>query len=218
VRELAVKKVAVPPPALAEPGLRVLSVIEPAAARRLVISAVESFSDRGYFATTTREISVNAGMSAAALYVHYSSKEEILGVICRTAHRSALDAMMAAQADEAVLDAPGRLSRIVNDLTLWHVEHQQLARVALYQTDGLSEDFHREIVPLRRQILEVVRTEIKLGMAAGLFSVPSVTAAANSILAMGIDVARWFIPDGSMSGETIAAQNAELAVRMVSAG
>src|SRR5690606_25495504 len=40
-------------------------------ARRLVASAVESFARRGYHATTTRDISVGAGLSPAALYVHF---------------------------------------------------------------------------------------------------------------------------------------------------
>jgi AcrR family transcriptional regulator len=44
--------------------------------RKLVIAAIECFAERGYRATTTRDIAKRAQMSPAALYVHFRSKNE----------------------------------------------------------------------------------------------------------------------------------------------
>ena len=46
--------------------------------RKLVIAAIECFAERGYRATTTRDIAKRAQMSPAALYVHFRSKNELL--------------------------------------------------------------------------------------------------------------------------------------------
>src|SRR4051794_2372198 len=98
------------------------------AARRLVVAAVAAFADRGYHATTTRDISVAAGMSPAAMYVYYPSKEELLFAASRIAHEAARQAIASSAPDGA---SPAvRLRAIMRDFTFWHVEHAPLARVA----------------------------------------------------------------------------------------
>lgn len=62
---------AIPTAAAADP-VPALTGVTSDVARRLVLSAVDSFARRGYHATTTRDISVGAGLSPAALYVHLS--------------------------------------------------------------------------------------------------------------------------------------------------
>ncbi len=81
--------------------------VNPDAARRLLVAAVEAFAERGYHATTTRDIAGRAGMSPAALYIHYKTKEELLHRISRIGHDRALLLLeTAAPADSliAVLD------------------------------------------------------------------------------------------------------------------
>src|SRR5690349_19524093 len=70
--------------------------VEPAAARRLLTGAVDAFAERGFQATTTRDIASRAGMSPAALYVHYPSKERLLFEISLYGHRAALEILTTA--------------------------------------------------------------------------------------------------------------------------
>lgn len=70
--------------------------VTPDAARRLLVAAVEAFAERGYHATTTRDIAGRAGMSPAALYIHYKTKEELLHRISRIGHDKALDIVRSA--------------------------------------------------------------------------------------------------------------------------
>src|SRR5919107_3072791 len=76
--------------------------VEPPAARRLLLAALDAFSEHGYFATTTRDISQRAALSPAAVYVHYPSKAEMLAEICRRGHAEVLDEI------ELALEEPGR--------------------------------------------------------------------------------------------------------------
>jgi len=41
--------------------------VEPPASRRLLLAALDAFSEQGYFATTTRDISERAQLSPAAV-------------------------------------------------------------------------------------------------------------------------------------------------------
>src|SRR5258708_316912 len=61
--------------------------IQPDAARRLLIAAVDAFAARGYHGTTTRDIADRAGLSPAGVYVHYRSKEELLYRIALIGHQ-----------------------------------------------------------------------------------------------------------------------------------
>lgn len=59
---------------------------------------MEAFAERGYHATTTRDIAGRAGMSPAALYIHYKTKEELLHRISRIGHDRALGILRTAAA------------------------------------------------------------------------------------------------------------------------
>src|SRR6185437_268319 len=50
----------------------------PAGSRRILLAAATAFAERGFHATTTRDIAAQAGLSPAALYVYFRSKEEVL--------------------------------------------------------------------------------------------------------------------------------------------
>src|SRR5882757_10507272 len=58
----------------------------PAMGRSLLSSAVDCFAKQGFQATTTRDIGTGAGLSTAALYVHFPSKENALFAIMRIGH------------------------------------------------------------------------------------------------------------------------------------
>src|SRR5882757_7927931 len=59
----------------------------PPVARCLLTSAVACFAKQGFEASTTRDIGTGAGLSTAALYVHFPSKEDALFAIMRIGHR-----------------------------------------------------------------------------------------------------------------------------------
>jgi AcrR family transcriptional regulator len=192
-----------------------LTEVQADAAKRLIVAAVAAFAARGYHATTTRDISVAAGMSPAAMYVHYPSKEELLFATSKVAHEAARQAISGSAAADAT--PTEGLRAIVRDFTLWHAEHASLARVAQYQLDALSPEHHAVIASIRRRTERIVRSEIHRGLNNGVFAVDDVPTAARAILSMGIDVARWFHADGPISAQSLGEHYAELAVRMVGA-
>ncbi|MEU9622254.1 MULTISPECIES: TetR/AcrR family transcriptional regulator [unclassified Streptomyces] len=190
--------------------------VTPEAARRLLVAAVDAFAERGYHATTTRDIAGRAGMSPAALYIHYKTKEELLHRISRIGHDRALFVL------EAAADSGGtaaeRLAEAVRSFVRWHAERHTTARVVQYELDALGEEHRTEIVELRRRSDAVVRRIISEGVRAGEFDVPDIPGTTLAVLSLCIDVARWFNAQGSRTPDEVGELYADLVLRMVAAG
>ncbi|MGN5630936.1 TetR/AcrR family transcriptional regulator [Streptomyces sp. AC154] len=190
--------------------------VTPEAARRLLVAAVDAFAERGYHATTTRDIAGRAGMSPAALYIHYKTKEELLHRISRIGHDRALAVLEAAAGSEGT--AAERLAAAVRSFVQWHAERHTTARVVQYELDALGAEHRAEIVELRRRSDAVVRRIIGEGVAAGEFDVPDVPGTTLAVLSLCIDVARWFNAQGSRTPDEVGDLYAGLVLRMVAAG
>ncbi|WP_438294658.1 TetR/AcrR family transcriptional regulator [Streptomyces sp. HUAS TT7] len=189
--------------------------VTPEAARRLLVAAVEAFAERGYHATTTRDIAGRAGMSPAALYIHYKTKEELLHRISRIGHDKALEILQSAAEGEG--SAAERLSAAVRSFVRWHAGHHMTARVVQYELDALGAEHRTEIVELRRQSDAAVRRILNEGVAAGEFDVPDVPGTTLAVLSLCIDVARWFNTQGRRTPDEVGALYADLVLRMVGA-
>jgi AcrR family transcriptional regulator len=189
--------------------------VTPDAARRLLIAAVEAFAERGYHATTTRDIAGRAGMSPAALYIHYKTKEELLHRISRIGHEKALEILRTATRREGT--PAERLADAVSSFVRWHAGGRTTARVVQYELDSLGPEARAEILALRRQCDAEVRAVVEDGIAAGDFDVLDVKGTTLAVLSLCIDVARWFTVDGPRTPEEVGALYADLVLRMVGA-
>lgn len=189
--------------------------VTPDAARRLLVAAVEAFAERGYHATTTRDIAGRAGMSPAALYIHYKTKEELLHRISRIGHDRALDILRTAARAEG--SPSERLAEAVHSFVRWHAGRRTTARVVQYELDALGPDARAEILALRRQVDAEVRGIVEDGVAGGDFDVPDVRGTTVAILSLCIDVSRWFNIEGPRTPDEVGALYADLVLRMVGA-
>ncbi|MFE6688724.1 TetR/AcrR family transcriptional regulator [Streptomyces sp. NPDC057743] len=189
------------------------SGVTPDAARRLVGAAVRAFAERGYHATTTRDIAGRAGMSPAALYIHYKTKEELLYRISGIGHEKALHIMAAAA--EAPGSATDRLRDAVRTFARWHAEHHTTARVIQYELQALSEEHYAEVAGLRRRTDRLLRQIIQDGADSGEFSVDDVPGTTLAVLSLCVDVARWFSATGPRTPDEVGALYADLVLRMV---
>lgn len=187
--------------------------VSPDAARRLLLGAVEAFAERGFHATTTRDIASRAGMSPAALYIHYKTKEELLFHISKVGHERSVR-VLAEAADGGGGDAD-RLARAVRLFVRWHAEHHTTARVVQYELAALGEEHYEEIVALRRRSEEILRGVLAGGRESGEFEVADLRGTTLAVMSLCIDVARWYSPSGRRTPDQIGALYADLVLRMV---
>ncbi|WP_235499402.1 TetR/AcrR family transcriptional regulator [Janibacter sp. Soil728] len=183
---------------------------------RLFEAAADAFADKGFHATTTRDIASRAGLSPAGVYVHFASKEDLLFQLSRVGHVAARDALAAA-ADEAASPTDA-LQEVISEFARWHAEQHQIARIVQYEFRHLSPDHQREVLTLRREIDAVVERIIAEGVASGEFDVEDTRATALAALSLVVDVARWYHPGiKATTPESIAQSYGALALRLVGA-
>jgi len=183
--------------------------------RRMFLAAIETFSERGFHGTSTRDIAKWAGMSPAALYVHFGSKEEVLYQIATSGLDITLEVMSGAEVGAA--RPSDRLRAVVRAVTAWHAHHSAAARVILYELEALTPEHLAEVLVKEREVDQIVRRIIVEGIRAGEFDVPDVVTSATAILSMCMDIARWYRPGHRRTPEDMGNAYAETALRIVGA-
>ncbi len=183
------------------------------AAARIRAAAVEAFAEHGYGGTTTRDIAARLGLSPAAMYPHYRSKEELLFAISFEGHRRCVELLTATDPTD---ESPAvRLAAVVHAFTAWHARHHAQGRVVQYELTALSPEHQQQIMDLRRQVSRVVKRIVRAGSEDGSFVVPDVDGVNLAINSLCVDVCRWF-PVGSFTDpDQVADLYAELALRLV---
>ncbi len=182
--------------------------------RGLLSSAVRCFAANGFHATTTRDIAEGVGLSPAALYVHFPTKELVLFEIVQIGH----ERVLAYVQDPSILaleDSAERLRAIVSAYTVWHARHHVAARVCQLELNGLTAEHYGEIVEVRHRTNEYFRGALARGVADGTFAPVDVERLTRALLSLSIDLVRWYRLDGPDSPEQLGEFYADLALRLV---
>ncbi len=133
---------------------------------RLFDTAATLFWEKGYAATTTREIATAVGIQQASLYYHFASKEDLFYQLCvssleqlRTDTQSALD---------EVRDPLGRIRSLIRAHLATLLTHQVRHVTMLTELRALSSRHHEEVLGLRKQYGSLVRSVIEEAQGAGV--------------------------------------------------
>ena len=193
-------------------------MVDNPSARKLVEVALDEFAARGFHATTTRDVSTKSGLSPAAMYVYYSSKEELLFQIALIGHSAARDRLDDALANVDPSEGSAtRLEVILREFIFWHAEHPTLARVCEYELQHLSAEHVAQIEQIRHDIQTTVVGEVQRGVESGEFDVPDVRFATMALTALAIDIVRWYTPGAGITPTELADNLAVLGLKMVAA-
>ncbi|MDO8185510.1 TetR/AcrR family transcriptional regulator [Conexibacter sp. JD483] len=187
--------------------------VEPESSRRLLLAALDAFADRGFEAATTRDISKRAGMSPAAVYVHYRSKVEMLHEIMRIGHESVLEEARAAM--DAQQTPSQRTAAFVTAFSTWHARFATLGQVTAHELRALPPERFAEILALRQATERLIADEIRRGADSGELRVDDLQGTVRAILSLGVDSARWYAPQRGGDPESIGRLHADLVLRML---
>lgn len=185
-----------------------------AAAARIRQAATAAFAEHGYGGASTRDIARRLGLSPAAMYPHYPSKEALLYAISLEGHHAALREVQ--QADDPCQAPAERLQAVVAAFTRWQAEHSALARVLQYEMHSLAHEHYGAIVGLRDQLSAVIAGVLADGRTAAAFTTTDPDVALLALLSLCVDVCRWFPSSTYSDADQLAARYADLALRIVS--
>lgn len=189
----------------------------PHTSKRIQDAALDLFYERGFQATTMREIALACGLTPGALYNHFSSKDELLGSMMVDIHRkleSTLEEALASADD----DPREQLRAYARAHGFFHTQYLIEARVGNREIGSLGMEAAETVVSIRRGATKGLRAILERGRAQGHFDVPSVKAISNLILTMGMAIANWFRSGRELSHEDMADLHAEMVMRMVATG
>lgn len=166
------------------------------------------FRERGYAATSVRDIAHALDMQGGSLYAHVASKEDVLwSIVSRAADR-----FNAHVGPVATGEAPAaiRLREMIRAHVAVVTATQKDAAVFLHEWRFLSQS-RREQMAERRDAYEALfRHAIGEGIAAGDFRPVDPRMAATAILSALNGIATWFRSDGDLTSTEVADQYADL--------
>jgi len=149
-------------------------------------AAVAVMGEDGYEGASMREIAARAGVSVAALYYHFPSKQDLLREFVDGAYDvflARLDRRLAATA----ATASARLDEIVSSLIAAHLHDewaQLAANVAGREYTRLAPPERAAIEEKRRRLLDLVTEVIIQGGASGEFRVGEPRETARAVIAL----------------------------------
>ncbi|WP_206426064.1 TetR/AcrR family transcriptional regulator [Nakamurella antarctica] len=189
------------------------SHLQPAAARRLLLSAHDVFAAKGYHAATTREIAAGAGMSPAAMYIHYRSKQDLLFQLSLLGHEACETVVSTALAQAR--GPAEQLRAMIGAFAAWHAANHTTARIVQYELTSLTRDNFEAVASIRRRIDAQISSVVERGLATGSFEVNDLPGTALAVTSLCVDVARWFPAANLNSPHDVAVLYGDLALRMV---
>jgi TetR/AcrR family transcriptional regulator, cholesterol catabolism regulator len=166
------------------------------------------FSERGYRATSIRDIARVLDLQGGSLYAHISSKEDVLWeIIARVAESFYAAVQPIAEADGP---APERLRLMIHAHA--GVVINELARAAVFFQDWrqLSEPRKSEVLALRDGYEALFRETIADGVANGELTARDSRLASIFVLTALNGIPGWFRADGERTADDIAEELANL--------
>jgi AcrR family transcriptional regulator len=174
---------------------------EPTTEARILEVASRLFYERGYGATTMRDLAEGVGIRAASLYNHFSNKQEILVRLCLTSQRDFLDGAVLSL--EGVEDVRERLRTLV----LWQVtaeaQHPYKARVVDAQLHALNRVSRRKVIKLRDAYDDLLTSILVEGNEQGYWRTDEPRVICMGIIGM-CNISAWYRDNGSLTPEEIS--------------
>ncbi len=190
--------------------------------RRRAIEEVASdlFRERGYAATSVRDIARALSIQGPSLYAHVTSKEDVLwSNVDRAAGR--FEAAAAAAEEGAAERRPGDPVEAITALVRAHVgvitADVGEASVFVHEWRALGPE-RRTAVLARRDAYEArFRRHIAAGISIGAFGLTDPAIAATVVLTALNGIVTWYDPNGRLSADRVADHLVGLTMRMLSA-
>jgi len=179
----------------------------------IVAAAGRIFREKGYHATSVRDIAESVGLLKGSLYHYIRSKEELLARLFDGLLEDTLRELEAIVARGGSADA--RLAAMVRAYAAAVMANHDAVGLYLRESRSLPAPELAKLGTRRRRMRALFTEVIAEGARSGAFAVRDAKIAALTILGSCNWLYEWYRPGGRLSAEAIAAELAERAVRSV---
>jgi AcrR family transcriptional regulator len=175
---------------------------------QITAAAERLFRQKGYLATTVRDIADELGVRGASLYSHIGGKEELLWAI---ASRAA-DEFFATLEPIATSDEPAQLKLRKAIIAHVGVITRNLDAAAVYFNEWrhLNTRRRNQFAKRRDEYEALFRAILRDGITAGLFAPVDEKFAALLVLSATNWTHHWYKPDGPLTAEEVGRTLADM--------
>ena len=190
-----------------------MTVETPGPRRQQIEDAASAlFRERGYAATSVRDIAQALHIQGPSLYAHVASKEDVLwSIVIRAAERFNAEVGSVAAAGGGA-NAAQKLRDMIRGHVAVVTSSQKDAAVFLHEWRFLSAERRSDIARRRDAYEALFRSVIAEGIRSGEFRAVDPRLAAMAVLSALNGIATWYRPDGQFTADQIADQHADLFV------
>ena len=171
-------------------------------------TARSMFGERGYHATTVRDIARELNMQGGSLYAHIGSKEEVLWELVSRAAEQFLGAV------EPIVESNAAPAEKLRQMVRAHVQvvadNLADATVFLHEWKFLGEDRRTAIAGYRDRYEGLYRQVVEDGVKSGDFGPTDPKMAAMLVLSAVNWIPQWYKPSGPLSPGEVADSFSEL--------
>lgn len=180
--------------------------------RRAVLEAAAAlFDERGYHATSLRDIADEAGLAKATLYHYFRSKDELLYEI----HEEWIELLTRAHLDhlERCDDPAEQLRGVMRDILSIVQTRNSSVRVFFEEYKHLPTEQRARIKERRDRYSDLVRAVLERGVERGLFDIADLDLATFALFGICNWSYRWYKVGGRSSPEEVADYFYEILLR-----
>lgn len=134
--------------------------------RELILEeSAKLFSEKGYTATSMKDIANVLGVEAASLYNHIQSKQEILGVLLLSISKKFYSGIIDIR--DSSYPNKEKLKEIIKMHIRVVIEHQDISSLILQDWKHLKDPYYSEFVEKRKVYIEILKEVVNKGVTSG---------------------------------------------------
>jgi len=189
---------------------------------RLAAAAIDLFYANGVQGTTVRQITGACGLTAGALYNHFTSKDYLLYVLVRDIHLT-VDREMESTIATAGPGPTEQLGATVRLLVSHTAGHKKRSRVANREFTLLTGPRRQEVRAIRRRIRDRLTEILLAGAEQGTFNLAggndlaAATLASATISNMCVHISEWTLENYPIGTPELQDRYAVMALRIAGA-
>jgi len=165
--------------------------------------SAQVFAQRGYEATSIRDISRETGVSLSGLYYYFDSKQHLLYLIQTNTFTYIVDHLMVRM--EGIADAAERLRLLVLNHVEYFLSHPNEMKVLSHEEDALGEPYREKIQAIKRRYYSLARQTFESVTEEGIAPGINPRIAVLSLFGMMNWVYKWHKPGVDPDAEELTA-------------